>query len=129
LVSLEQEMEFLNAYVFLQKLRYENKLDFRLDIGEQSGEVFIPPLSLQILVENAIKHNEISYQNPMMIEIFIDNNYLVVKNKIQIRTDKEDSTGFGLKHLMARYEHFTNQKPSFGQVGADYVARIPLISE
>ena len=129
LVSLEQEMEFLNAYIFLQKLRYEDKLEFRVDISLPATEVYIPPLSLQILVENAIKHNEISFQYPMNIEVFIENDFLVVKNPVQIRMDKEESTGFGLKHLLARYEHFTNREPVFGHVGNDYVARIPLLFE
>jgi sensor histidine kinase YesM len=129
LVSLEQEMEFINAYIFLQKLRYEKKLDFRVEIPTRSKEVFVPPLSMQILVENAIKHNEISYQHPMMIEIYIDDDFLVVKNRVKTRLDKEESTGFGLQHLQARYEHFTEKKPFFGIVGEDYIARIPLLSE
>jgi two-component system, LytTR family, sensor kinase len=129
LVSLEQEIEFLNAYIFLQKLRYENKLEFKVDIQAGPKELFVPPLSLQILVENAIKHNEISYQNPMMIEVYIEDNLLVVKNRVHIRMDKEESTGFGLKHLQARYEHFTNQVPFFGLVESDYIAKIPLLSE
>lgn len=129
LVSLEQEMEFLNAYIFLQKLRYENKLDFRISINVDTNETFVPPLSLQILVENAIKHNEISNHFPMLVEVFTENGFLIVKNRIQARTDKEESTGFGLKHLHVRFEHFTERLPEFGKVGDDYIAKIPLLFE
>jgi two-component system, LytTR family, sensor kinase len=129
LVSLKDEMEFLNSYIFLQKLRYEDKLDFSLEIPDEPSELFLPPLSLQILVENAIKHNEISFQHPMMILIKASDGYLEVKNRIQVRTVKEESTGYGLKHLLARYTHFTDRKPFFGREGDDFVARIPLLYE
>ncbi len=129
LVSLDQELEFLNAYLFLQKLRYDEKLDFRIDIAAQVAEVYIPPLSLQIIIENAIKHNEISKLHPLMIEIKVDREFLEVKNKFKSRKDKEPSTGFGLENLYARYANFTDIKPHFGLVGDEFIAKIPLLSE
>ena len=129
LVTLEQEIEFVNAYFFLQKLRYENKLDFKISIPGKKEDLFVPPLSLQILVENAIKHNEISFQHPMIIEIYMENDFLVVKNKIQMRKDKEPSTGYGLMHLKARYKHFTDKLPVFEPNSDYYFAKIPILSE
>ncbi len=120
LVSLDQELEFLNAYLFMQKIRYENKLDFRIEISNQASEVFI---------ENAIKHNEISTRHPLMIEISTERDFLVVKNHFLPRKDREPSTGNGLKNILARYEHFTDNKPFFGQIGDDFIAKIPLLSE
>ncbi|MCB8994644.1 MAG: histidine kinase [Bacteroidales bacterium] len=129
LVSLKEEVDFLQAYLFLQKTRYEDKLDFKIEIPQDKLEYFLPPLSLQILIENAIKHNEISVLNPMHIEIKVDGNSLLVKNPLNPRKDKEPSTGFGLKHLVARYGHFTEKKPVFGPRGEYFEAKIPLLQE
>ncbi len=129
LVTLEQEMEFMEAYIFLQKIRYENKLDFMLVIEKNEKEYLLPPFSLQLLIENAIKHNEVSTQCPLLIEIFTENESLVVKNKIRLRSNPEESTGFGILNLTERYAHFTDEKPSFKDNGKDYIARIPLLNE
>lgn len=129
LVTLKQESEFLDAYIFLQKLRYESKLEFEIQTVSDPEAVFIPPLSLQLLVENAIKHNEISFEFPMKIEIIATEDYLEVRNRFQPRKVSEPSTGYGLNHLEARYRHFTDRKVFFGMRGEYFVARIPLLSE
>lgn len=129
LVSLEQEMEFMKSYIFLQKIRYENKLDFMLNISLNEKEYLLPPFSLQLLIENAIKHNEVSNLNPLMIEVFTEDESLVVRNKLLLRTFPEESTGFGIKNLIERYAHFTDLKPSFENSGKVYTARIPLLNE
>ncbi|WP_282080783.1 sensor histidine kinase [Aquimarina algiphila] len=103
LVPLKEEIEFLNNYMHLARIRYGTNIQIHVDIVETTHSILIPILSIQILIENAIKHNEISKEYPLSINIYFENDYLIVKNKIQPRSDPEKSTGYGLANLSKRY--------------------------
>jgi len=109
IIPLREELDFLHAYVFLQKERFGDNL--RVDIHGLNGvsESAIVPLSLQILFENAIKHNIISTQNPLTVELFAENGRLVVRNNLQRKKQVMDSTGVGLENIRARYRMLTEQ--------------------
>ncbi|MCI4666572.1 MAG: histidine kinase [Bacteroidia bacterium] len=128
LVSLEKELNFANSYFFLQQIRFGNNLQLYIEVPEIKKQNMLPPLSLQLLMENAVKHNIISKDKPLKIELFLDGEELVVKNNFQVRTEKEHSTGIGLSNLRERYRLLTDRKPSFEREGESYVARIPLLS-
>lgn len=128
MVPLVSEMEFMNSYMFLQKIRFGNKL--RLNVNVSPDGLFIAPLALQMLVENAIKHNVVSEEDPLSIHIYIEGEYVVVSNNIQERTSSgEVSSGIGLENIQKRYEFLTSRKVSIENDGKDFIVKLPLIRE
>ncbi|MCB0662140.1 MAG: histidine kinase, partial [Saprospiraceae bacterium] len=104
LIRLETELDFIDNYVFLQKERFQENLQVKIDIKEQDKNSFIVPLSLQILFENAIKHNIISKKNPLTIEVFTnEDGKLVVRNNLQVKNNVMPGTKVGLENIKKRY--------------------------
>ena len=127
LVALDDELKFLESYVFLQKIRFESNLEVKIAI--QSGNYKVIPLSIQMLVENAIKHNEISDKNPLIIRIYsLEDGFLTVENKLQRKIGSEGS-GSGIQNIKERYQFFTNKKVTIGESNGDFVVRIPLLTD
>jgi LytS/YehU family sensor histidine kinase len=91
-------------------------------------KLVLPPLSLQVVLENAIKHNIINESKPLKIEVFSQNNHLVVKNNIQPKISMGKSTGLGLKNLTKRYAMICPDEPVFSIETNDYLAKLPLIN-
>ena len=130
LLPLEAELAFIKSYFFLHQIRFGNKLRLYVQVPPEDQQCLLPPFTLQLLVENAIKHNVITHQQPLTIELFTEGReYFVVRNNFQARTEKIDSTGIGLQNLRGRYALLGDQEPEFGQIGAHYVARVPLLTE
>ena len=125
-VSLSKELEFMRSYLFLQQIRYGENLTYTVNIPVESLPMVVPPLSLQVLLENAIKHNIVNDSKPLKIEIFSEDCFLIVKNNIQPKISGT-STGLGLKNLAKRYALISKMEPSFQVVNNNYVAKIPLI--
>jgi len=128
-VLLKDEIEFLNSYIFLQKIRHEGNLEISISIDAHELNNYIPPLSLQMLVENAIKHNVVSEKMPLKIQIYINEEYLYVKNNLQLKTDIPESTKIGLNNLTKRYKHISERIPDFYIEDNEYIARIPILKE
>ena len=128
-VSLKEEIELLNSYIFLLKIRHEGNLEISINIDAQKLNKFIPPLSLQMLVENAIKHNIISEKKPLKIKIFNNSNSLIIKNKLQSKNSINESTKIGLNNLTERYKHISEKAPEFYIKDNEYVAEIPLLND
>ncbi len=127
LVSLQEELEFLNAYLFLQGIRFgENlKVNNKLN-GTQS---YVPPLVFQLLIENAIKHNIISSEQPLTIDLFNEDGFLVVSNNLQRReVMREDSSGFGLDSIRQRYEYLSGKQVLVMEENGKFIVRLPLIT-
>jgi two-component system LytT family sensor kinase len=103
-ISLQDELEYLEAYAFLQKERFGEKFNVDIRIPEDWKKEMIPSFSLQLLVENAIKHNVVSKRQPLLVEIYTEEEFLIVKNKIQERRDAVESTGTGLGNLSTRFK-------------------------
>ena len=129
LIPLAQETEFVRSFLFLQQMRFADNLVIQLTLPDHRLKDCLPPFALQLLVENAIKHNIISDDTPLHIRIFSEEDWLVITNTFQPRAADTSSTGIGLKNLVARYAYLTSQTPFFGVVGKEYIARIPLIPE
>lgn len=125
-VALSKELEFLHSYLFLQQIRCGENLRTSLDINAEHLSMILPPLSLQVLFENAIKHNVLNELNPLYIEIYSEGEYLVIKNNIQPKISVT-STGLGLKNLAKRYALICNLEPTFKIQNSHYIATIPLI--
>jgi two-component system LytT family sensor kinase len=128
-VALKEELDFLQSYYFLQKIRYEENLEIETTVSSDMLNSFVPPLAIQILVENAIKHNEISQDHPLKITIRDEDGFLVIKNNYKPRDGEGYSTGVGQKNLLDRYAHLSDKKPSFMVQNSFYIARIPLLME
>ena len=126
-VPLEEELSFAEDYVFLQQIRFKDKLfvdfSFPVDILEAS----VPTVSLQILIENAIKHNEISRKNPLYVNVYVEKDYIVVSNNLTELKLKDITTGIGHKNLVARYGYLTDKKCRFYIQDSQYFAKIPLV--
>ncbi|NIJ55740.1 sensor histidine kinase [Dyadobacter arcticus] len=127
LVSLEKELDFAENYLSLQKIRFEESLQYHIDVGQKTG--FLPPLSLQLLLENAIKHNIASVEKPLKIEIAMADQVLTVKNNLQLKSSiSEDSTGIGLSNISKRYELLSKERISILNDGDSFIVKLPLLS-
>lgn len=128
-VSLREEMEFASAYMFLLKMRFENNLLFDLQINKALEDYRLPPMSVQVLIENAVKHNEISNRKPLTIHIATDDKgYLSVANDIQPKWTPISGTGIGLANLAKRYRLLYGQDIQITE-DKEFTVRIPLIHE
>jgi sensor histidine kinase YesM len=129
-VLLKTELEFIQAYRFLLNIRFENKFDVVVNVPEADQNRYsIAPLTLQLLVENAVKHNRMSVKEPLRVNISIDNNTLQVSNNRQLRPQSEASTGVGLQNIINRYALLTERPVWIGENEGNFVVKIPLLGE
>jgi PAS domain S-box-containing protein len=127
LVSLYTELDFLDAYLFLLNIRFMDKIKVDIDIDEDKKDFLILPLALQLIIENAIKHNTMSKKAPLTIQLFIDKNLMLnIVNNLQERESNMISTGVGLKNITHRYELLELPAPEFYKTETQFVAKIPL---
>lgn len=127
LVSLQEELEFLNAYLFLQGIRFGNNL--RINNQLNGTNSFVPPLVLQLLIENAIKHNIISSEQPLQIDLSVENGFLIVSNNLQKReVMREESSGFGLDSIRQRYEYLSGKQVHVEEREGKFKVKLPLIT-
>ncbi len=126
-IPLEQELDFIKSYLFLQKMRFDKSLQIQVRIAKSKLDLQLPPFGMQLLIENAIKHNIISEEMPLKITISNEGDYLKVSNNLQLRGGNTASTGIGLKNLKARYKMLTDTPILLENDGQNYTAKIPLI--
>ncbi len=128
LVSLSTEQEFLNAYLFLLEIRFMKKLFVDIKIDKTYYDYQILPIAMQLIIENAIKHNTFSKAQPLRIEIFVDDEQrLNIINNLSVRETKLVSTGVGLENISRRYALVSDQKPEFLKTEEHFIARLPLL--
>jgi len=129
LVSIVKELEFIESYLFLLQVRHENKLSFEYDAKEiLTRKVMMPPCALQTVVENAIKHNEFSEENPLKIRLTLNGEYLKVSNNKRPKPYLADSTKIGLRNLSSRYKLICNKNIVIENEGSNFLVKLPLIS-
>lgn len=128
LVTLDEELKFLNSYIFLQQIRFGDKLSIDVNISDQNA--MVAPLALQMLIENAVKHNEISEENPLQIRIFEERNFIVVENNLQRKSLLgESSSGMGLENIKKRYEFLSSEKVIVSHSDKKFIVKLPFISK
>ncbi|MDA3891667.1 MAG: sensor histidine kinase [Salinivirgaceae bacterium] len=111
LVELEKELKFLDSYIFLMNIRFKDRISFKIELSEASKtNSYIPPNTLQMLVENAIKHNKFSSENPLNISISEDENNFIITNNLDSKVNIGESSGIGLENIKLRYELLANKK-------------------
>lgn len=125
-VELKDELIFIDSYIALHKERLGDGIDVQYMIDKEGSEKAIAPLTLQLLVENAIKHNIVSKENPLGIEISSDSEYLSVKNNIQLK-ESSYSTKTGLSNLVKRYELLESHDIIVEQTDDHFLVKVPLL--
>ncbi|MGM0504452.1 MAG: sensor histidine kinase [Bacteroidota bacterium] len=126
-VTLSEELSFARSYIYLQQMRYGENLIFDVNIPADLLQRYMPPLSLQVILENATKHNIVSDSQPLKIEIYNDQDWLIVRNNIQSKLSRGQSTGLGQKNLVKRYGMIGNETPKFLVETNHYVVKLPII--
>lgn len=126
-VTLSDELHFVKNYIQLQKIRFGEKVQLEVKIEPNLLKKRIPPVSVQLLVENAIKHTVISESKPLQIQIRIDEDNLVVENNYLPRVSKIEHSGKGIENLQKRYSLLTHQNCYFYISNDKYIAKIPLL--
>jgi two-component system, LytTR family, sensor kinase len=128
LISLEEEMECVHAYLFLLRIRFEDALEVEIDIPAPFLQYHVAPLSVQTLIENAIKHNVAARKRPLRIRLHIDaQERLVVVNNLQPKEQNGESTGTGLANIQARYQLLVRKEVSVTKTADGFSVAIPLI--
>jgi sensor histidine kinase YesM len=128
LVTLKEEMTFMESYIYLVKLRFDTNLNVSTTINEKYSLFRLPPLTIQTLVENAIKHNEISKEHPLIINILTtDDVSLVVWNNIQEKISEEEGTGLGLVNLAKQFQLLMGKDITISKNNNQFRVEIPLI--
>ncbi|MCW5910650.1 MAG: histidine kinase [Cyclobacteriaceae bacterium] len=125
-VPVQDEIKFLNSFLFLQQIRFGDKL--RLDIKLNDVTGYVAPLALQMLVENAIKHNVISEENPLTVKVYASDQYLAVENSLLQKTAlPEESPGLGLDNIRKRYEFLTDKQVLIEETKEVFKVSLPIV--
>lgn len=129
MVTLRTELGFIESYAFLLKIRFENKFNLDIRIPEIILDRYkIAPLTLQLLIENAVKHNRMSVQEPLVVIISVEEDEMLwVRNRLQPRATAASSTGVGLQNIMNRYALLTDRPVWAGETEEQFVVKIPLL--
>ncbi len=128
LVFLKEELEFISNYFYLLKIRHEKAINMIIDIPDVKAENYlITPISLQILVENVIKHNYFTVKDPITIHIGVQANYVTVRNKMRQKEYTEHTTGTGLKNLKNRYQILTQKNITVTKDSNEFAVNIPIL--
>ncbi len=127
LVTLETELNFINHYIFLLKTRFKDYFSVNFNIAPQDQPRHIVPVTLQILIENVIKHNSISEENPLWIDIYTENNYLIVSNNRNPRNLVENSNRLGLENMISLYSYLSENSIEINRTDRDFTVKVPLL--
>jgi len=129
LISVEGELEFAKNYMELLKMRFEEAIIFKILPETSNIEHKIVPLALQLLLENAVKHNVITSDKPLQINIYEENNYLVITNNLNPTSSSEKSTRIGIKNIEERYSLLSDKKLIITKENNLFIAKIPLLTK
>ena len=129
LVSVAEELSFAKTYMNLLKMRFENSLFYELPDTISNPEAKVVPLSLQLLLENTVKHNVVSEQRPLHIRIIDKGDYLVIQNDYQKKEVLNDRQGVGLQNIINRYGIITNRKVLIEQNEKEFSVSIPILTK
>lgn len=129
LVTVEDEIEFAKTYCDLLKTRFEDSVDFIFDVRKEDYRRYVVPLSLQLLLENCIKHNFATSSKPLVIKVFSENDTLCIENNLQEREQIKESAGIGLANIVQRYSLLTKRNV-FIEKSEDYFkVKLPVLSD
>ncbi|PBQ32425.1 hypothetical protein CNR22_11805 [Sphingobacteriaceae bacterium] len=127
LVTLKEELTFTESYTYLLQIRFDKNLIFNVNLSEEFENLLLPPMALQMLIENAIKHNEVSSEFPLTIYIKINHGKLEVSNTLLLRGTPEVSCKTGLKNIKERYKFFSEEQVEIEETKNTFTVRLPLL--
>ncbi len=127
-VSLQDEMDFLDNYYYLLRIRFDDNIRIENKLDEGGDSIAILPCTLQVLVENAIKHNFFSEREPLVISIFRNGKFINVSNPVRPKLHAAESTHIGLRNLKARYRIITNQNVQVLSTGNRFLVKLPIVT-
>jgi two-component system, LytTR family, sensor kinase len=129
LISLREEMQFIRSYAHLLQTRYGRSLNLQVRLDEAALDGLLPPLTLQLLIENAVKHNKMSKDAPLQVELFNEgNNTLVLRNNLAVKEKSVESTGIGLQSINGRYGLLHHKGLQIAKTDSYFIVRIPLVT-
>lgn len=129
IVSLRDELSFLDSYIFLLKIRFQENLNIEINIDEEYFDTYIAPATLQLLIENAIKHNVVSKSHPLDIKIVVNEKFIQVENSLKLKEVKEESTGLGLKNIKKRYDYLCGENAIITNSNGVFSVKVPVIDD
>jgi sensor histidine kinase YesM len=129
LIRLSEELGIIDAYMFLLKARFEEGIDLSINIDQQYYASLIPPFTLQLLIENCIKHNVVSLEHPLQIRLYSENDFIIVENQLRLKRTPEASMGMGLENINQRYIHLLNKKIEILANETTFSIKLPIIHE
>ena len=128
-ITIQEELDYLETYMYLQKERFGDKFSVDIQIPEEWTKELIPSFSLQLLIENAIKHNVISKKQPLSVEIYTEGNYLVVRNLLQERRGSVESTETGLSNLSTRFNLLKKRAIQILKDEQHFSVKLPILND
>lgn len=126
-ITLADELAALDNYLYLVNIRFEGKFHCRRQVPDSAGQSQIPPFTLQMLLENSIKHNVISLDKPLLVEIFMENDWLVVRNNLQPKRSVDAGSHIGLENISRRYLILSGKAIQIEKDEQFFIVRLPLI--
>jgi sensor histidine kinase YesM len=129
LVTVSEELTFAKTYMKLLKMRFENSITFELPTDFENPDAKVVPLSLQLLLENTIKHNVVSENKPLHIKIYIKDNFLVVENNLQKKEVLQDRKGVGLQNIVSRYAILSERKVLIDETKETFAVYLPILTK
>ncbi|HAO26670.1 MAG TPA: histidine kinase [Chryseobacterium indologenes] len=127
LVTVEDEIEFAKIYCDLLKTRFEDSVDFSFEVNKEDYPEYVVPLSLQLLLENCIKHNFATSSRPLVIRIFSDGDTLCIENNLQVREQIKESSGIGLANIVQRYSLLTKRNVFIEKSDEYFKVKLPML--
>lgn len=127
LVKISEELDFVNMYIDLLLERFPEGMKFEADVDRVYADRFVVPCALQLLVENATKHNVVSVESPLSITIAVEEEFLVVRNNLQIRTHGQPSTRLGLENIRRQYLDITGRDIVVQKTENEFIVKLPIV--
>ena len=127
LVKLSEEMDFTRMYIDLLKERFTEGMVVEIDIERELHDRYVVPCAVQLLVENATKHNIVSAEQPLTINITTEEGMLVVRNRLQLRTHGQPSTRLGLENIRRQYQDITRRDISVEKTDSEFIVKLPIV--
>ncbi len=128
-ITVEEELKLIGDYYFLQQKRYGENFSLKINVSEEIIDQYIPPMTLQLLTENALKHNVVSRKRPIIIEIFSEPTHLVVRNNLNIKAPDPNSTGMGLENIKNRYLLLSDKEIEIVKSDDYFTVKVPLLTK
>lgn len=129
LVTVDEELQFARTYMKLLKMRFEDSIHLYIPESSSNPDAKIVPLSLQLLLENAVKHNIVTANKPLLIKVTEEDNMLVICNNVQEKQVVQKSTGVGLQNIRQRYAILTDRAVGIEKTAADFKVYLPMLSK